>query len=188
MAQILILNGNPKQNSFCKILAESYAKSAVDNGGDVKIVHISELDFDINLKEGYDKEQVLEKDLFTLQNDIKEASHIVIVSPLWWGNMPAKLKGLFDRAFLPGYAFKYESGNATPKPLLTGKTASIIVTMDTPVWYFRWVLGDPIIKTLKKPILELCGIKVKNISRFGPVITSTDVMRNKWVNSIQKLS
>lgn len=185
MAQILILNGNPKQKSLCKSLTESYAQSAIDSGSDVKIVHISELDFDINLKEGLGEEQALEKDLILLQNSIKEASHIVIVSPLWWGSMPAKLKGLFDRAFLPGFACKYESGNPIPKPLLTGKTARIIVTMDTPVWYFRWILGDPIIKTLKKSILEFCGIKVKNVSRFGPVITSTDAVKNEWVKSVQ---
>ncbi|MCK5830248.1 MAG: NAD(P)H-dependent oxidoreductase [Methylococcales bacterium] len=186
MAQILILNGNPKQQSLCKSLAESYAQSAVDGGSDVKIIHISELDFDINLKEGLDKEQVLENDLRILQNNILESSHIVIFTPLWWGSMPAKLKGLFDRAFLPGFACKYEVGSSTPKPLLVGKTARIIVTMDTPVWYFRWVLGDPVIKLLKKSILEFCGIQVKGVSRFGPVISSTDIIRNKWIKSIQK--
>ncbi len=186
MSEILVINGNPKRSSLCKGLAESYVQGSVDAGCDVKIIHISELDFEINLKEGYDKNQTLEDDLETLQTSILESSHIVIVSPTWWGTIPAKLKGLFDRVFLPGFAFEYKEGKSLPEKLLRGKTSRLIVTMDTPVWYYRVILGDPIIKTLKKPTLELCGIKVKNIYRFGPVISSTDTIRKKWILSARK--
>ncbi len=186
MSKVLVINGNPKRSSLCKGLAESYAQAARDAGSDVEIVHIAELNFEIDLKEGYDKKQVFEDDLKTLQTSILESTHIVIISPTWWGTVPAKLKGLFDRVFLSGFAFKYNKGQSIAEKLLQGKTARIIVTMDSPVWYYRLVLGDPMIKTLKKPTLELCGIKVKNISRFGPVISSTDTIRQKWIQSVRK--
>lgn len=182
MSEILVINGNPKQSSLCKGLAESYAQG-VGGGGNVKIVHISELDFDLDLKGGYDQKQVVEDDLKNIQNFILQAMHIVIVSPTWWGTMPAKLKGLFDRVLLPSFAFQYKEGKSIPEKLLKGKTARIIVTMDSPVWYYKFVLGDPIIKTIKKPTLELCGIRVKKVSRFGSVINSTDVIRKKWIRS-----
>ena len=46
--------------------------------------------------------------------------------------MPALMKVFFDRVFLPGFAFKYRGGSV-PDKLLTGRTAHLMVTMDTPV-------------------------------------------------------
>ena len=48
---------------------------------------------------------------------------MVIFTPIWWGALPAKLKGLIDRTFLPGFAFQYEEGKLMPKQLLKGRTA-----------------------------------------------------------------
>ena len=42
------------------------------------------------------------------------------------------------------------------------------------------------IEKLKNSILEFCGIKVKKITRFGPVIDSTDKTRKKWIQSVMK--
>ena len=44
------------------------------------------------------------------------------------------LKGFVDRVFLPGFAFKYRPGKAFPAQLLKGRTAQLLVTMDTPPW------------------------------------------------------
>lgn len=180
MSQVLVLNGNPKNNSLCKGLAEAYADGVRTTGGDVTVIHIADLNFDSDLKQGYEEIPPLEDDLNFLQSAIKEATHILVLSPVWWGTIPAKLKGLFDRVLLPGFAYKFEKGKAIQKKLLKGKTSRVVVTMDAPGWYYRFLLGDPIIKTLKKTILEFCGIKVKNISRFGPVRSSTDQKKESW--------
>ncbi len=47
------------------------------------------------------------------------------------GEDPALMKGFFDRIFLPGFAFKYREGKALPDKLLKGRTAHLLVTMDT---------------------------------------------------------
>lgn len=44
----------------------------------------------------------LEEDLVKAQELIRWADHLVFVYPIWWGTMPAVLKGFFDRVFLPG--------------------------------------------------------------------------------------
>lgn len=43
----------------------------------------------------------LEEDLVKAQELIRWADHLVFVYPIWWGTMPAVLKGFFDRVFLP---------------------------------------------------------------------------------------
>ncbi len=133
MKRILVINANPKSMSLCKSLAEQYAAVAIKKH-DVKQVHIGDLNFAINLAEGYDEMIELEPCLADLQKKILWAEHIVIVSPVWWGTMPAKFKGAIDRVFLPGFSFKYVEGKSIPQKLLKGRTSELLVTLDTPVF------------------------------------------------------
>lgn len=78
----------------------------------------------------------LEEDLVDSQQMILWADHVVLAYPNWWGFMPAITKGFFDRILLPGFAFKNYSGKNLPEKLLHGKSIRIMVTMDTPKWWF----------------------------------------------------
>ncbi len=186
MKRILVLNGNPKETSLCRALAESYAEGATRSGGQVDVVHLSDFEFDPILKSGYDSNQLLENPLVELKDKIASAEHVVIVYPVWWGSVPAALKGVLDRIFLPGFAFKYEKGDVFPKRLLKGKTARIIATMDTPVWYYKFIYGSPATKMMKKTVLEFCGFSPVKVTQFGSVLKSTEEQRKKWVAKVNK--
>lgn len=169
MKTILIINGNPKEHSLSKSIVESYKKGA-ENAAKVEVLHLNELTFNINQTGPLKlEENVLEASLIHTQNLIKIADHIVWVYPIWWGGMPALLKGFIDRTFLSGYAFQYRKDSMMWDKLLSGKTSRIIVTMDAPSWYFRFILRNHSIRQLKKSILNFCGIKVKGVSYFGKV-------------------
>lgn len=185
--QILVINGNPKSDSLCRELASSYAaKSSQYN--EVKELSLSELKFDPDLTSGYSANQDLETDLVEFQKLIKWADHVVFVLPVWWGGMPAKFKGLIDRTFLPGFAFKYLANKSMPEKLLKGKTADLILTMDTPPFYYRWFQGNPVHKQLKRTILGFCGFKKISTTYIGPVMNSTEDKRNKWKTSVVNLA
>ena len=96
--------------------------------------------------------------------------------------MRALMKDFFDRAFLPGFVFKYR-GSSLPDKLLTGRTAHLVVTMDTPLWYYRWIFHRPGHNEMKRTILEFCGIKVVKISELGPIKDSSQQKKEslKWV-------
>lgn len=104
-----------------------------------------------------------------------------------WGSVPALLKGALDRVFLPNFAFKYQQGSPFPKQLLIGKTARLIVTMDTPPWYYRLIFGAPSHKMMKRTVLEFCGVKPVKITEFGPVISSNEKSRLKWLDAARAL-
>ena len=186
MPTILILNANPKTESLDAALAESYARTVREAGGACRVVHLRDLDFDPNLQEGYAAPQPLEPDLLRIQELIAKADHLVFVTPVWWGGLPARFKGLLDRVLLPGFAFRFEKGKAFPRRLLKGKTARVVATMDTPVWYFRFVMGDPLMKMLKQPVLGLCGVKVTGRNYFGPVAGSQESVREGWERTLRK--
>ena len=180
MTRILVINANPKSSSLCRAMAERYRQEAAARH-EVELVHIGELDFDPDLHEGYSQIQDLESDLQTFQQQLLWAQHLVIVTPVWWGVVPARLKGLFDRVLLPGFAFRFEAGKTFQTRLLEGRTSELLITLDTPVWWYRWVLGQPIYRQLKQTVLAFVGIRNRQVRYFGPVIHSTLEQREDWL-------
>lgn len=184
--RVLVLAANPKKDSFIGSLAEAYANSAEKNN-EVQLLKISDMEFNMDLSGGYDEESSIEGSLKSFQASLEWCDHLVILTPLWWGSLPAKLKGLIDRTFLPGFAFQYETGKSNPKKLLQGKTARIVMTMDTPPWYYSLIQGAPAIKQLKATTLEFVGFNSVKSKMIGPIISSTKESRTKWVNDMSKL-
>ncbi|MBF0203631.1 MAG: NAD(P)H-dependent oxidoreductase [Desulfamplus sp.] len=184
--RILVILGHPAKNSFCNALADSYITGAKVGGNEVKLISLANLSFDPVLHEGYATIQELEPDLVAAQAAITWAQHIVFVYPIWWGAIPALLKGFIDRVFLPGFAFKFKEGSAFWDSLLSGRSAHLLVTMDTPPWYFRWVFRMPGHNQMKRTILEFCGIKPVRISSFGSIKGSSLQKREKWLAEVNK--
>jgi NAD(P)H dehydrogenase (quinone) len=184
--RVLVLAANPKQDSFISSLAEAYA-SAAEKHHEVQLLKISEMEFNIDLSSGYDEESSMEDSLKSFQASLQWCDHLVILTPIWWGSLPAKLKGLIDRTFLPGFAFQYEKGKSIPRKLLKGKTARIVMTMDTPQWYYSLIQGEPAIKQLKATTLEFVGFHSVRSKMIGPIISSTKESRIKWVNDVSSL-
>src|SRR3989344_446433 len=104
---IFILLGHPDREGLCCDIADTYERAARGAGHMVARMNISEMQFDPVLHRGYRAIQELEPDLRAFQRHIMESDHFVIIHPVWWVGMPAVLKGLFDRAWLPGSAFRY---------------------------------------------------------------------------------
>lgn len=181
LTRILLLLAHPAQSSLCHALAEAYRKGAEAAGHEVRFLALGELAFDPILHDGYHSIQPLEPDLVAAQEAITWARHLVFVYPTWWGTMPALLKGFFDRVFLPGFAFSYRDDSPFWDRLLAGRSAHLLVTMDTPPWYYRWVYRMPGHNQMKRAILEFSGIKPVQATSFGPVRGSTPAQREKWL-------
>lgn len=187
MKTILIINGHPNKESFCYALAESYKKGAISSGIECKLVHLIDLKFNPILIFGYQTVSALEPDLVQIQKDILWANHLVFVYPNWWSTYPALLKGFFDRVFIPGFAFKYQEKSPMPEKLLKGKSARLIVTMDSPKWYYWLINKSPGHNSMKTGILGFCGIKPIKISSFGIIKKSTEAQRKKWLEEVMEL-
>ncbi|MDD4974075.1 MAG: NAD(P)H-dependent oxidoreductase [Bacteriovorax sp.] len=184
MRNILLIQGHPNNKSFCFALADKYIENAKKQGDAVDLVNLVDLKFDPILRGDFNDMQPLEPDLIELQKKILWANHVVWIYPLWWGSLPALLKGFIDRVFLPGYAFKYKPGLGMPKKLLIGRTSEIISTLDTPVWLYKWLLGAPGLKIMKAGILGFCGFKVTKTMLLGPIKGSSEEQRKKWLDQL----
>jgi putative NADPH-quinone reductase len=185
---ILIILGHPDSESFCGAIASAYESGARASGSSVKRIDLGKLCFDPVLHKGYREIQPLEPDLLEAREVLLKAVHIVFVYPVWWGAPPALLKGFFDRLFLPGFAFRFNGPKSVSwQRLLSERSARLLVTMDTPPWYYRMVYRMPGHHQMKRTILNFCGIRPVRISEFGPVRTSSPMQRRKWLEEASKL-
>lgn len=187
MKNILIVNGHPNQQSYNYALAEAYKVGVQKTNAKITTINIGELNFDPNLKYGYQQRTELESNLKDAIDKIKNADHIVWFFPMWWYGYPAIMKGFIDRTFIPGIAFKSAKGNARPQKLLKGKTARIIITSDSPRWYDTLFMRSPAINQLKKGTLNFCGIKPVKVTYIAPIKNSTEAFRNKWLKTVTLL-
>jgi NAD(P)H dehydrogenase (quinone) len=186
MKKVLIIHGHPVNDTFVDQLTEQYISGVLKSGSEVKELVLKNLSFNINFKEGYRGNQELEPDLKIAQDLILWADHLVFFYPNWWATYPAMLKGFIDRTFLPGFAFKYKKGFALPEQLLKGKSARLVVTMDTPVWYYYLVQRAPGHHSMRQGILNFCGIKPVRITSLGSMKKSTPKQRQKWLALMTK--
>ena len=187
MKRIAVILGHPDCNSLCGALTTTYAQAAREAGAEVREIRLGELRFDPVLWHGYNRVQELEPDLVAVRESIEWAEHLAFVYPNWWGGMPALMKGFFDRAFLPGFAFKYRNQSPLWDKLLRGRTAELIVTMDTPRWYNRWIYRRPGYNEMKRTILGFCGIKTVRVREYAVVRHSSRDERQRWVEEVTRL-
>lgn len=185
--KILIINGHPDEESFNYALSEAYIKGAKVSNAEVKEIRIRTLKFNPNLQYGYRKRTELESDLLNAQELIKWADHLVWVYPVWWGSVPAIMKGFIDRVFLPGFAFKKRENSVWWDKFLIEKTARLICTLDQPAWFYKWINKSPSHNAVKKLTLHFVGIRKVKITTIGPLRLSKDSFRSKWLEKIEKL-
>jgi len=136
---------------------------------------------------GYRKRNGLEPDLVKAQEKIQWADHLVWIYPVWWGSVPAIMKGFLDRVLLPGFAFKKRDGSVWWDKFLMGKTARIICTMDQPTWYYRWMNGQPSHIAMKRLTMKFVGVKKVRITPIGPIRLSKPEFRARWLKKVETL-
>jgi len=187
MKKILIILGHPVSDTFSNSVLQAYSGAALDAGAEVRVTRLRDLDFNPNFSAGYRGHQELEPDLKQAQEDILWADHLVLIYPNWWATFPALMKGFIDRTLLPGFAFRYQKGTLIWDKLLRSRSARVIVTMDTPLWYYRWYLRRPGHHAMKKGILNFCGFHPVRFLTIGPLKTSSEARRRRWLNKVERL-
>jgi NAD(P)H dehydrogenase (quinone) len=188
--KIFLLLGHPDKSGMCGSIADTYEAAAREAGHTVERMNIGEMQFDPILHKGYRAMQELEPDLKRFQELITASDHFVIIYPVWWVGMPAILKGLFDRAWLPGSAFRYiktKSGHRTIfwHRLFRGKTARIFMTSGTQPLLVRFLPGN-VNAQLRWGILWFAGFSVRT-KWFGPAENIPDETKSRWLSQVHKI-
>ncbi len=188
--KILLLLGHPDKTGFCGEMADAYEKAARQAGHSVDRLNIGDMQFAPILHHGYRQRQELEPDLVRFQRLITTADHFVVIHPVWWVGMPAILKGLFDRAWLPGSAFRYMKMPNGKRSIFwhrmfRGKSARIIIASGTEPLIVRLLPGN-VNAQLKWGILWFAGFSVRT-TWFGPSENIPDKRKMRWLAKVERL-
>jgi NAD(P)H dehydrogenase (quinone) len=183
MANIFILQGNGDNETFCGELASAYEKGARLGGHTVHRINIGDLKFDPILHKGYKTIQELEPDLKKVQEEIKWCNHLVLLYPMWWSAMPSLLKGMFDRMWLPGFAYHFNHNGMGWHGLLHGKSARIIITMDSWPLVQRILFGDST-NEIARAVLKFSGFHPVHVKKIGEVKKLDEKGRESWCKMI----
>jgi putative NADPH-quinone reductase len=186
--KILIINGHPDASrlGLCHALAAAYAEGATDAGHEVRRLDIAKLDFDLLRSQSAFENEPPPPIIASEQVAIRWADHLVVIFPLWLGDMPAVLKAFFEQALRPGFAFSYRA-SGLPIKHLKGRSARIIVTMGMPALVYRWIFGAHGVKNLKRNILRFVGFGPVRSTLIGRVGTRSGESIGRTIDAVRDL-
>lgn len=176
MASTLVIDGHPDDRSLTAELSRRYVAAH----GDARLLALRDLDFDPHLRFGYRQRMTLEPDLVEAKAALHEASNVVIAAPLWWGGVPAVLKGFFDRALLPQQEYRY-SPAGLPIGLVGANRGRLLLLADTP-WFFTPITGVPAQTQVVRNTMKLVGIRSVRTHRMLGVKTASPSRIEGWLD------
>ena len=191
MKRVTVIIGHPRPGSFNHSIAGAYVQAAVAEGAEVRVIDLAEISFDLSTADVHQLHAHGPQDLGHLPVEVQSmiadvtwAEHLVFVHPVWWGTYPAALKGFIDRVFLSGVVFKYGKTGKSWDKFLTGRTARVLSTMDTPGFFDRLWFKSPSRNSLRRSLLWYCGVTKVRSATFTPVRGSTPEQRQKWLETV----
>jgi len=187
---ICIIQGHPDPagGHFCHALASAYAEGAAGARHRVTTVDVGQLEFPMLRRREDWQSSVPPASLRKAQAAIGAADHLLVVFPLWMGDMPAVLKGFFEQVLRPGFALGMDTRRKPfERKLLRGKSARVVVTMGMPAAVYRWYFRAHSVKSLERNILGFCGVSPVNESLVGPMEGMSAPDRAKWLARMRSL-
>jgi putative NADPH-quinone reductase len=186
---ILIIQGHPDPagGRLCHQLAAAYADGATAAGHSVRLLDVAPLDFPLLRTQADWEHGRVPTVLAPAQADILWAQHLVLLFPLWMGDMPALLKAFIEQVARPGLAGDARADGGLPPKALKGRSARVVVTMGMPALVYRWYFRAHSLRSLERNILGLLGIAPVHETLVGSVagFAAADVAR--WQAKLRKL-
>lgn len=171
----LAILGGPHQSGITAKMLE-IAVSASKLKGD-EVTYLNLYDKNIQFCQGCRKcldtrECVIKSDdIDEITKLIKASDTIILSAPVYWANVPAAVKNLFDR--LLGVAM--EETSTFPKPRLLGKNYILLTSCNTKMPYAKWFGQSTGALKAMKEFFRTSGMKCKGVAACGNASRITEV-------------
>lgn len=185
--RILVVIGTPLADTLGHALAKSYVTAARQEGAHVQVIDLATDPIPTHpthageLRVPRSSEDLpLAPDAARYIDQLEWSEHLVIFFPQWWGTYPAALKAFIDRVFLSGSAFSRRPQGKLWNRLLAGRSARIVMTMDSPRLWNAVRYRNAAEISLKNAIFSYTGIRTRGITRFASVRYQRSEKYQRW--------
>jgi len=193
MKKILVVYCHPWNQSFNHAVLEKTIKNLQLNGFGYKVIDL----YADHFNPIYDEEEMrlfhygkTHDPLVTeYLNDLKNANGLIFITPVWWNDLPAMLKGFIDKVMKEGPGLSHVVTKTGIKGLLTNLSSAYVLTTSTsPTFYLKLFCGNAIERIFVKSTLKQIGVKKATWINFGNISNSELKSRNKYLNRIAELN
>jgi NAD(P)H dehydrogenase (quinone) len=116
--RLLVVHAHPAPESYGSALFRAVVEAAKEGGHEVRALDLHAEGFDpvMGAEEwrGYYRGEPEDPLLRRHADALRWAEGLVLVFPIWWGTVPAILKGWFDRVWREGVAYRTEGRHMRP--------------------------------------------------------------------------
>lgn len=191
MKNTLIITAHPSSEWFTHKIADKYKKAIESNDWKADILDLYQkentqdyLRFE-NVKTDFPQDELTHK----MHERISNADEIVLVAPIWWGQVPAIMKNFIDSNFGAWFAFKYWKWWKV-EWLLKGKTARVFLTCDAPGFIYKFLpFANRLTGYFGMYVFGFCGMKVSWVHILDNMHKKKDdISRNKMLEKVSNLA
>jgi NAD(P)H dehydrogenase (quinone) len=159
--RVLSVFVHPSREGFCGAVHAAVVEGLEAAGHEVRIADLYAEGFDPRFGVGdyaqFDGEPMPD-DVLREQARVEWSEALVIVTPIWWWQYPAMLKGWIDRVFSEGWAFRDVGPRTSRDPLIGARPTLVVATAGGRERTFaRYGYGDGIRALWDVGIWGYCG-------------------------------
>lgn len=184
MKRILILNGDIEKKLSTSLLINAYKQGAERVGATIKELAIIDMIFNSNKLFNNRQIAELEPDLQKALASIRESNHIVLFCPVYVDHIPAKIKGFFDRLFMPDQVFNNNTQGLNNN--FSGKSGRIVSILDEATFKEWKANKKTTYLSIKKNVFEKCRISPVLTNTIGELHSLENHYSQKWVAKMEK--
>lgn len=100
------------------------------------------------------------------QEMLRATDDLILIFPTWWYDLPAILKGFFDKVMLPDFAYTSDADGILTGKLTHIQQTTLITTAGQQLPYFTTTKTDSLKTTFMEQILPDLGLDRTTIRRF----------------------
>lgn len=184
--KVLIISANPAEKSYNLGITDAIQSALQLSNVEVVVRDLYRIDFDpiltqTELKASYQNQ--IDPTIAKEQKYLNDADICIWVYPLWWGSMPAIMRGYIDRVFSYGFAYTNKDGESVG--LLGGKRNFIIHTIGNTLDKYELNGMTAAVETItNEGIFKFCGSSVEKFFHIFSVYDLTDAKRNQIIDDI----
>ena len=190
MSQTLIIYAHPYDGSFNHAILEEVKAGLEASGRPYEVIDLYADGFDPRYTV---EELALFSDGGTLdplvtryQELIKGAARLIVITPIWWNDLPGMLKGFFDKVMKQKWA--YDPTPSGVKGRLTHIEQMLVLTTSTsPTWHMRYLAGNAMGSVFLGATAKQLGIQGRRWINFGQVGKDGEAGDRRRADHLQKV-